>query len=488
MSAVPRTSYLPSPSPLRNQHKSDVSLSDSTSQSTVLPPVSSVVTSMNLQLLPETPSAPVAAPVKRVVRFAEEDSEDKAPLHLVRQKKKQEEKANFLRAEQRKRLMEQEQDRHRQETEALALEQRRLAKAKERKVIEQRQYAELVASTRLRRETQRAGIIPGLKSDNNGNHLVPLPSATSLRELERNRPHEPRRNSFIPQHTSSSTSILRRDGSDSALSPSHIYTPETSSYRSGGYSPGGSASSHNHQSRPGSMYSSSSEDGWLNNKRPISNNFTRTFPDRTNPYPMRSGSNQSFHSNSSPQAPNFSTPEIMNNFVLLPPSAPFMKHQHGRHSRNSSPGRSTSLGSLRGASPNSSTDHIIHSRQPPGRRKDSASLSPSHSLNSVDSGPTHTRSYSPNTRRASMPVSDTNRGSATYSQSGLSSRSRISTPHSQGIQDIQHPQSLNPWTALPTQWGYLPTVMPVSPHTHSTALNPPIKTSVPRRSHRERLG
>ena len=447
---------------------------------------------MTLQLPPEAPSTPAstpaAAPVKRVVRFAEEDSENKAPLHLVRQKKKQEEKANFLRTEQRKRLMEQEQDRRRQETEALAQEQRRLAKAKERKVIEQRQYAELVASTRLRRESQRAGIIPGLKSDNNGSHLVPLPSTTSLRELERNRPHEPRRNSFIPQHTSSSTSIMRRDASDSALSPSHIYTPETSSYRSGGYSPGGSASSHNHQSRPGSMYSSSSEDGWLNSKRPISNNFTRPFPDRTNPYPMRSSSIQSFHSNSSPQAPSFSTPEVMNNFILLPPSAPFMKHQHGRHSRTSSPGRSTSLNSLRGASPNSSTDHIIHSRQPPGRRKDSVSLSPSASFNSVDSGPTHTRSYSPNTRRASMPVPDTNRGSATHSQSGLSSRGRISTPHSQGIQDIQHPQSPNPWTALPTQWGHLPTVMPMSPHTHSTALNPSIKTSVPRRSHRERLG
>lgn len=450
------------------------------SQSTVLPPVSGVITSMTLQLLPGAPSTPAAAPVKRVVRFAEEDSEDKAPLHLVRQKKKQEEKAIFLRAEQRKRLVEQEQDRRRQETEALAQEQRRLEKAKEKKVMEQRQYAELVASTRLRRESQRAGIIPGLKSDN----------TTSLRELERNRPHEPQRNSFIPQHTSSTTSILRRDASDSALSPSHIYTPETSSYRSGGYSPGGSASSHNYQSRPGSMYSSSSEDGWVNNKRPsvMSNNFTRSFPDWANPYPMRSGSNQSFHSNPPSQAPNFSTPETMNNFVLLPPSAPFMKHQHGRYSRTSSPGRSTSLGSLRGASPNSSSDHIIHSRQPPGRRKGSVSLSPSTSFNSIDSGPTYLRSYSPNTRRASMPVPDTNRGSATHSQSSSLSRGRISTPHSQGVQDIQHPQSPNPWTALPTQWGHLPTVMPMSAHTHSTGLNPSIKTSVPRRSHRERLG
>lgn len=461
------------------------------SQSTVLPPVSGVNTSMTLQLLPNAPSTPVAAPVKRVVRFAEE-SEDKAPLHFVRQKKKQEEKANFLRAEQRKRLMEQEQERHRQETEASVQEQRRLAKVKERKkereVIEQRQYAELVASTRLRRENQRAGIIPGLKLDNNGSHLVPLPPATSLRELERNRPHEPQSSPLVPQHTSPSTSIPRRDASDLALSPSHIYTLETS-YRSGGYSPGGSASSHNHQSRPGSMYSSSSEDGWLNNKRPpvMSTSFTRSFPDRTNPYPMRSSSNQSFNSNSPSQAPNFSTPEIMNNFVLLPPSAPFMKHKHERYSRASSPGRSTSLGSLRGASLSLSSDHIIHSQQIPERRKDSVSLSPSTSFNSIDSGPTYMRSYSPDTRRASMPVPDTNRRSATRSQSAFISRGRIPTPHSQGVQDIQHPQSPNPWTALPTQRGYLPTVMPVSPHTHSAGLDPSIKTSVPRRSHRERL-
>jgi len=111
----------------------------------------------NKNLLPgalATTRTPVTAPVKRVVRFVEEDTEDKAPLYLVRQKKKREEKAKFLRTEQRKRLMEQEQERCRLETEALAQEQRRLAKEKEKKTMEQRQYAELVASTRFRRENQ----------------------------------------------------------------------------------------------------------------------------------------------------------------------------------------------------------------------------------------------------------------------------------------------------------------------------------------------
>ena len=454
----------------------------------------------NKNLLPgalATTRTPVTAPVKRVVRFVEEDTEDKAPLYLVRQKKKREEKAKFLRTEQRKRLMEQEQERCRLETEALAQEQRRLAKEKEKKTMEQRQYAELVASTRFRRENQRAGIIPGLKLDSNGNHLAPSHPTASLRESERDWPREPQRNPLMPHHTSSSTSIPRRDASDSALSPSHLYSPETSSYCSGGYSPGGSTSGHDHQSRPGSMYSSSSEDGWLNNKRHsvLSNNFTRPFPDRTNLYPIRSSSNQSFHSNSPaliPQAPNFPMQEMMNNFVLLPPSAPFMKYQHGRYSRNSSPGRSTSLGSLRGISPNSSSDRIIHSRQPSGRLKDSASLSPSTSLNSINSGSTHMRSYSPDMRRASMPApgtnrGSTNRGSAPHSQPGSLPRGRALTPHSQSVQDIQQTQSPNPWTALPTQRGHLPTAMPMSPYTHSTDLNSSIKSSVSRRSHRERL-
>ncbi|KAF5363888.1 hypothetical protein D9756_000456 [Leucocoprinus leucothites] len=502
-SAIPRPSYLPSPSPLRNQHKSDVSLSDSTSQSTILAPASTITPSLSSQnskmnLRPDTlppPQTSIAAPVKRVVRFVEDDTEDKVPLHLVRQKKKQEEKAKFLRAEQRKRLMEQEQERRRLEAEALVQERKRLLKEKERKELEQRQYAELVASARLRRETQRAGIIPGLKVDSNGSLLAPSPSTTSLRESERNRPRESRGSSLMPHHTGSSTSIPRRDASDSALHPSHFYSFENSSYRagSGGHSPGGSASGHGHQSRPGSMYSSSSEDGWLNSKRHsgMSNSFTRPLPDRMSSYPTWSGSNHSLHNSPSvsiPPVPSFPLmPELMNDFVLLPPSAPFMMHQHGRQSRNSSPGRSTSSGSLRGGSPNSSSERINPSRQSLVRPKDLALPSPSTSLSHVDSQPMHTRSGSTDSRRASMPVPVSNRSSAPRSQSNSLSRGRPILPHAQTVQGIQHVQSSSPWTALPTQWGTLPTAMPMSPYTHSTGANTPSKKSSPNGSKRGKV-
>ncbi|KAJ3570203.1 hypothetical protein NP233_g4567 [Leucocoprinus birnbaumii] len=431
-----RPSYLPSPSPLRNQHKSDVSLSDSTSQSTILAPASYMAPSPSSQkskMNPRPESVPatqasVAAPVKRVVRFVEEDTEDKVPLHLVRQKKKQEEKAKFLRAEQRKRMMEQEQERRRLEAEAIEQERRRVLKEKERKDMEQRRFAEVVASTRFRRETQRAGIIPGLKLDSNGSLLAPSSSTSSLRESERNRPREPRGSSLMPHHTGSSTSILRRDASDSALPPSHLYS-ETSSYRagSGGYSPGGSTSGHGHHSRPGSMYSSSSEDGWMNIKRhsAMSNSFNRPLPDRMVSYPTWSGSNQSLHSLPSPvfipQVPSLPVmPELMNDFVLLPPSAPFMMH-NGRQSRNSSPGRSTSSGSLRGGSPSSSSERIP-SRQSTMRPKEPHTPSPSSSFNHVDSRPTHTRSGSGDSRRSSMPIPLSNRTSTPHSQPSSLSR------------------------------------------------------------------
>ncbi|KXN89662.1 hypothetical protein AN958_05529 [Leucoagaricus sp. SymC.cos] len=483
-----RPSYLPSPSPLRNQHNSDVSLSESTSQYTILAPNTDMAhtqSSLSGNVLSLTAKRPiiqnsVAAPVKRVVRFVEEDTEDAVPLHLVRQKKKQEEMAKFLRAEQRRRMMKEEQERWRLEAEAMKQERRRLVKERERREKEQKQYAELVASTRFRRESQRAGIIPGSKLDTDGSLLAPSPSTTSLRETERNQPRDPR--SSPMHHSGSSSSIPRREASDSALSPSHLYSVETSSYRtgSGGHSPGGSISGHGHQSRPGSMYSSSSEDGRPNSKRysttPI--NLTRLFGDRIASYPMGSGSNHSLHK--VPPLPSLPMmPELMNDFDLLPPSAPFMMHQYGRQSRNSSPGRSNSSGSLRGGSATNSSSERLNLHRISSRSKEpsSTSSSPGTSPSFMDAR-TRTRSGSSDSRRASMPTPAFNRSSTPRSQPSSLPRSHPSMPHPQTVHGIQYQAASSPWTALPTQRGYIPTAMPVSPYSHFMGNNSPSQSSL----------
>lgn len=489
-----RLSHIPSPSPLRNQHNREVSLPKSASKPILLAPATGVALEVvspsesssylqNSQTLPQ-PSPPLAqhpvvAPVKRAVRFAEDDAEDVIPLHLLRQKQKREEKARFLRAEQRRRLMEQELERRRLEAEAMEKERRRIAKERERREIEQRRYAEELAAARLRRESQRAGIIPGLKTDSSSNLLLPSPSTTSLRETERNTPRELKRNSLMPHHTGSSSSIPRREASDSALSPSYPYSLETSSYLtgSGGHSPGNSNSGHGHHSRPGSMYSSSSEDGRASNKRHsmVSNNFTRSFTDRATSYPMWSGGNSSL--TNIPPVPNIPfLPELMNDFVLLPPSAPFMMHQYPRQSRNSSPGPSNSSGSLRGTSANSSSERVNMYRQS-SRPKETYSAPPSPSTS--PSRPTHVRHGSGDSRRASVPIPAPSHGPASRSQSDSSTRGRSKTPHLQTVQGMQYLQPPNPWTALPTQHGTLPTAMPVSSHSHSMGLSTSSNGSFP---------
>ncbi|KAF9446945.1 hypothetical protein P691DRAFT_803238 [Macrolepiota fuliginosa MF-IS2] len=480
-----RSSYIPSPSPLRNQHNPEASLSKSTLQSTASAAASTLVksASQSSQILPQPgpPSRPTlppaAAPVKRVVRFVEDDAEDTEPLYLVRQKKKREEKAKFLRTEQRKRLMEQEQERRRLEAEAMEQERKRLAKEREDREMEQQQYTEAVAAARLRRETQRAGIIPGLKTDSNNNLLLPSPSTSSLRGSERNRSHESRRSSLMPHHTGSSSSIPRREASDSALSRSYPHSFETSSYRtgSGGYSPAGSNSGHGHTSRPGSMYSSSSEDGRASNKRLLaSNNNTRPLADRATSHPARSGSNSSLHN--APHIPNVPRlPELMNDSVLLPPSAPFMMHQHPRQSRNSSPGRSTSSGSLRGTSVNSSSERVsMHRQSSHSRETYSAPSSPGTS----PSLPTHVKNGSGDSRRASMPVHALPRASVSTSQT-TSTRGRPQIHHAQTMHGMQYLQAPNPWTALPMQYGTSPMAMPVLPYSHSPNLNTLSKASFP---------
>ncbi|KAG6857092.1 hypothetical protein H0H87_009653 [Tephrocybe sp. NHM501043] len=187
--------YIAVPSPLRNEHNHPPSPSISATQSA--PPA--VPTSMD----------PL---VKRGVRFADDGKDDVIPLgYVLRMKKKREEKAKFLKAEQERRSFEEErmrieEERRKQAAERAEWEAERRAWEKEKRAMEeerrQRKYAEEVVAARLRRESQRAGGVPALKASESNTFLVPSPpgagyfsASASSSTSERNKPPAVRRHS-----------------------------------------------------------------------------------------------------------------------------------------------------------------------------------------------------------------------------------------------------------------------------------------------------
>lgn len=409
-----RSSYTPSPSPLRNEHN------------------------------PSPNSEPLMAAakshVKRVVRFAEEDSDgdDAVPLHIVRMKKLREQKAKFLRQEQLRRSMEEaeeyrrrEQEARRLEEEALEREQRRQTLEKEKREREKALYAETIAATRLRREIHKAG---GLRSSNSINLLPSLPSFSSLRDPERNKPRESRTLSQLSHDPPSSLSIPRKQASDSALpvnSYAHTHYPSDSSpgssrppsmsHSPSPVSPGGPG----HDSRPPSTHSantSSSEDIRLQGGRRSSLTAAAVAAHSANDpafdrspiiasYPTWSGSNPNLQY--IPPVPPFPVPDM----PLLPPTAPFMKHSYKpRSSRENGLPRPLSTSSSRRNS-SSSAEHV---NQPP------ASLSHNSSSQSLSPNPRRDESSS------EKPTVHQRQGSAdsrntTHSQMTRSTRSRTTS-------------------------------------------------------------
>lgn len=362
-----------------------------------------------------------------------------------------EEKAKFLRAEKRRRVMQQEQERRRIEAERIEEENRRWSREKEKREVEQRQYADLVIAQRGRRESQRAGIIPGLKMDEN-HVLLPSTSSLSLRDTERHRSYDTKRSSPGP-----SFSAPQRGGSETSLALSQASLFETSSHRGGsiGYSPNGSNSGQGYQSRPSSTYSSSSDGRRSGRQSIIPNTPGMPFMDRAASYPMWSASNQSIHKTTS-VAPY---PELMNDSLLLPPSAPFMMHQRPRQSRNPSPGRSHSSGSLNVNSASSSSERINTTH------RQSTPRSPDAYLNLPGTSPgksSHIRPGRCDSRNSNPPAPVPSRGSAHHTRSP-----NLPSPQLPRTQAAQYTQSPTPWTALPTERGNLPTAMPVSPYSHS---------------------
>ncbi|PPQ94027.1 hypothetical protein CVT25_009875 [Psilocybe cyanescens] len=421
--AQKRNSYTAAPSPLRNQHS---------------PP-----------LTPKTI-------LKRNVRFAEDDSdpEDGLPLHVIRMKKKREQKADFLRLERLKRVREEQEERHQLELqarqEAVEKEQRRHALEKERREKEKVMYAETIAATRARRESHRAGVVP--LNNPSSNLLAASPSFSSLKDSERNKPANSRRFSRSPQDPPPSLSIPRRDSSDSAMHlntyNAHQYdsSPGSSRPPSIGYSPN-SPSSPN--SRPPSTYSahtSSSEDvrhhhhsGSRRNSMnaaavAAASSSIYARPPMIVSYPTWSGSNPNFQY--IPPVPPF--PDFVHDMPLLPPTAPFMKPSYKSRSSSSSRSRKESY--------NSSSERVNRVPPPQSRtpsssrhpqRQSSASSLPRPTHHRTGSGESRNTSRTQSSQQPTRPMPTTS-----HSHPNLS-RGRPMQP--------QYLQAPTPWTPLPTQ-------------------------------------
>ena len=396
--------------------------------------------------------------VKRIVRFAEEDDDDGIPLHMVRMKKKREDKAKFLRLEQLKRAMEEEEERKRQDQEALERERRRLAKEKEKRETDKALYAETIAAARLRREGHRAGTILPSNTTNSSNPIATSSSSASLRNSERNKLTDSRKlSSKPPFDPSSSLSIPRRDNSD----PAYYHQSDSSPGSSRSPSINHSTMSPNRLSRPPSMYSahtSSSEEvrqqrsSKRNSVTPSAAAALTSAPSSyhrppTVSYPTWSGSSQTL-----PRV--LPSSDLGHDMPLLPPTAPFMKYNRG--SKSSSP---PSASSSRRGSINSSNE-LVNQLLPPQTTRSSSHHSstavPPPSRTKPERRPTHERRSSDDSTVLSLhSTQHQQRPTPTSSKSQpVVSRGRPSLPA-----QYQYLQTPSAWPGLPSQNGLMP--MPI---------------------------
>ncbi|PFH52801.1 hypothetical protein AMATHDRAFT_46012 [Amanita thiersii Skay4041] len=410
---------------------------------------------------------------KRGVRFVDDD-DDALPLYIVRMKRKREEKAKFLRNEQRRRevearkaLQQETQMRLKRETEQMERE-RELQEKKSKEEERRRQlYLDQVAATRVRRETQRAG-----GSNRSKDPLLSTSLSTSLYDLEH--PTLPREARYRSSTIHEPPSNPRRDASDASATP---HDSSSGSSRppsiSGQFAiKGDSKSSPN---RPASMYSthtlSSSEDI---NKARIRRDPTMTPGLHTRPTTDRSSSFPMWTSNFLvPPVPPISPyvipmdPSFAMDMPLLPPAAPFMMQQYSRRSsRQSSTGHSNSSSSRVATSVNSSSERIDYLLPSTSRLGHSSPSSPS-------SSPRSSGFISPDSLRRSSVSSVEARHSSHSSLPTKTTRvdrhGAMSPSHSQpqisrgrSYTASTHPQLPNPWTALPSQTGRPPAAMPTS--------------------------
>lgn len=393
--------HVPAPSPLRNEHNPPAP-----------PPVSATQ--------PAPPAVPTSTEtdtsVKRGVRFAEDGKDDVIPLgYVLRMKKKREEKAKFLRAEQERRLLDDERMRHeeerrRRDAERAEWERERRAWEKEKRLMEeerrQRKYAEEVLATRLRRESQRAGGVPALKASDSSAFLGPnsgagcFPASASSSASERNKPpavHRYPRPAYndsgapacIPRREASEPNLPARLGTNPAPSLPIAPSPRSPSPSSSPpsvnlerpFSP--DKSSPLPGLRSSSIHSSQevlspSEDvkasvaatadrvkrhsfaASISTSRNNSN--ISLSGDRATSYPVWTGSNHSLNNMLAPvpmihpmQMPMMPVSAMMD-MPLLPPAPPFMMQQYSRHHGSPvspGPGGGSPKGRLGGSSTSS---------------------------------------------------------------------------------------------------------------------------------------
>ncbi|KAK2466277.1 hypothetical protein APHAL10511_001919 [Amanita phalloides] len=413
--------------------------------------------------------------VRRGVHFAE-DEDDAIPLHIVRMKRKREEKAKFLRSEQRRRevdarkaLKDEEEERRRRELEKIERDkilQQRKAKEEERK---HRAYLEQVAAARQRRESNRHGSL---------NIVAGGSPSDSLRDVD---------HSSKSRHKSSSDIPVSRKASSRPGTPPHSSSGSSRPPSVNGQSI--PTSGEKNSVRPVSTYSVHSEDGLSGTRQ---GNFrpptvrNSTFPLWTNNLLVPPALP------SMPVMPPFMLPmdpSLSMDMPLLPPVPPFMMQQYSRRSSrqsspghsspgHSSPGRSSPGRSSPGRSSpghsspgHSSPGHANSSSSRVGTSINSSSERGDHSArfaNSLPPSPSSRSSgfFNPSTsarpssniesRRASMPpqVLKGEHSKTTPSARPTESKS------ARGRLQATSQQFPSPWTALPTQTGRLPMAMP----------------------------
>ncbi|KAF8639723.1 hypothetical protein AX17_000985 [Amanita inopinata Kibby_2008] len=436
--------------------------------------VSTVMSEKAQKELPNTETAPLSTLTRRGVRFAE-DEDDALPLHIVRMQRKREEKARFLRSEQRRRELEPqkalqvtEKERRRKEAEVMEREremQEKRAKEDEKK---QRALLEQVAAARQRRESHRAGVINGSRGA-----LPASSSSTSLRDSEHvTTPREarhrsgsmyttspaPRRGVATPPHDSSS---------GSSRPPSLVGHSKVNIGDKGGtVGPTSTSSMHAFSSSEDVHRGQSSR----RNSTMAPGTQVRPSGGRTASYPM--WMNNVFVP-PVPPIPLYMTPvdpTSATDMPLLPPIPPFMMQQYSRRSsRHSSPGHSNSSSSRLGTSINSSSeriDHISHTSSrlgyslppsPSSSPRSSGFIAPPSPRRSSVSNVEHLRSgVPPKSMRSNYhQMTSTSHPEAQFSSKGSGGRLHIASQP-----QVQLP---SPWTALPTQTGIVPVAMPMAP-------------------------
>ncbi|ESK96078.1 hypothetical protein Moror_7423 [Moniliophthora roreri MCA 2997] len=432
--------HLLAPSPLRNEANSaTVPVASPAARAAEPPKPSSSPRSPS----PTNPTGSMgsAGTVKRGVRFAEDEKEDNIPIgYVMRIKKQKEQKARFLREEKERRQFEEErrrveEERRRRDQERIEWEKERKAWEREKKAMEEerksRLYAEEVIASRQRAESSRTGM------------KISTGSSSSLRDAPERPAQDSRRYSRLPFDSAPQTS--RNQGSDSASSP---HTPSPGSSR-----PPSIVGNPVQHARPSSFHSThtaSSEDVRLSGPGSTASAPSGSGRARGPTYPAWSASHSSLLIPPVPPLPVMFPTDM----PLLPPSAPFMMNSYPRPRSNQSPSRSSSRNRLSTTS-NSSSDRVnqIPLQHP---RSGSSPHRPNFASQSSASSLPQRQGH----HRRTSDDSITRRSQSSHTQIP-SSYSQHSLPRGRSL--YNEPPIPDPWTAMPTQTGVIPTAMPYYP-------------------------